>query len=264
MNYLKHYCKLIRKAKKRNILDTYTEKHHIFPISIFGKNNGIAVLTGREHYIAHLLLEKICIKRYGLKNQKTIKMNKAVLMMSRIGGIKNSFLYEQSKIRWSLYMKENNPMKDKNISIKISEKLKGRSKDDYEYLRNAAEKKSKYNQTNNQNIKKGRDKFRTTVSLMSEDERKQKFGRHISDEMKENLSKNRKGKTAKNCKRVMKMKETINKKILEMSEDERKQKFGKTKGMSWFYNDDLNISKLFKSDKVPFGWVKGRKNYEKN
>jgi hypothetical protein len=125
-------------------------------------------------------------------------------------------------------------------------------------------KKSKYNQTNNQNIKKGRDKFRTTVSLMSEDERKQKFGRHISDEMKENLSKNRKGKTAKNCKRVMKMKETINKKILEMSEDERKQKFGKTKGMSWFYNDDLNISKLFKSDKVPFGWVKGRKNYEKN
>jgi hypothetical protein len=143
MNYLKHYCKLIRKAKKRNILDTYTEKHHIFPISIFGKNNGIAVLTGREHYIAHLLLEKICIKRYGLKNQKTIKMNKAVLMMSRIGGIKNSFLYEQSKIRWSLYMKENNPMKDKNISIKISEKLKGRSKDDYEYLRNAAEKKIK-------------------------------------------------------------------------------------------------------------------------
>jgi hypothetical protein len=265
MNYLKHYCKLIRKAEKRNTLHTHKEKHHIFPISIFGKNNRVVNLTPREHYVAHLLLEKICIKRYGLSNKRTIKMNKAVLMMSgRLNTISNSFLYEQSKIRWSLYMKENNPMKDKNISNKVSKKLKGRNKDDYEYLQVASKKKSEYNKNNNENIKKGRDKFRKTISLMSEEERKEKFGRIITNEMKENLSKTRKGKTAENCERVKKMKETKNKKILEMSDEERKKNFGKTKGMSWFYNDDLKLNKLFNLNDVPFGWIKGRKNYEKN
>lgn len=264
MNYLKHYCNLIRKAKKRSTLHTYKEKHHIFPAGIFGKNSKIVNLTLREHYVAHLLLERICIKRYGFNDKRTIKMNKAVLMMGGRNNTFNSFLYEKLKIRWSLYMKENNPMKEKNISNKVSEKLKGRNKNDYEYLKIASEKKSKYNENNHESIKKSRDKFRKTVSLMNEDERKSKFGRVITNEMKENLSKNRKGKTAENCERVKKMKETKNKKILEMSDEERKKIFGKTKGMSWFYNDDLKINRLFKLNEVSLGWTKGRKKYEKN
>lgn len=264
MNYLKHYCKLIRRAEKRSALHTYNEKHHIFPVSIFGKNDNTVNLTLREHYIAHLLLEKICTKRYGLNDNRTVKMNRAVLMMSGKNKNFNSFLYEKLKIRWSLYMKENNPMKEKNISNKVSEKLKGRNKNDYGYLKIASEKKSKYNQNNHENIKKGRDKFKKTISLMSEDDRKKKFGRVITNEMKENLSKNRKGRTAENCERVNKMKETKNKKILEMSDEERKKTFGKTKGMSWFYNDDLRINRLFNLNEVPLGWVKGRKKYVKN
>jgi hypothetical protein len=40
MNYLKVYCNLIRKAENRTLPEGYVEKHHIFPISIFGNNNG--------------------------------------------------------------------------------------------------------------------------------------------------------------------------------------------------------------------------------
>ena len=57
MNYLKVYCNLIRKVHQRQVVEGYTEKHHIFPVSIFGKNNKVVLLTGREHYIAHALIE---------------------------------------------------------------------------------------------------------------------------------------------------------------------------------------------------------------
>jgi len=103
MNYLKHYCNLIRKAENRTPPEGYTEKHHIFPKSIFGDNKRVVVLTAREHYIAHALLEKIYIKRYGLKNKKTIKMITAFWCMNNQNTLNeyyNSYFYEHSKIRF--------------------------------------------------------------------------------------------------------------------------------------------------------------------
>ena len=103
MNYLKIYCNLIRKAENRTPPEGYTEKHHTFPKSIFGNNNRIAILTGREHYIAHALLEKIYIKRYGLKDRKTIKMITAFWCMNNQNTKNeyfNSYLYESSRIRF--------------------------------------------------------------------------------------------------------------------------------------------------------------------
>lgn len=107
MNYLRIYCNLIRKAKSRIAANDYTERHHIFPISIFGKNDKIVVLTAREHYVAHALLEKICIQRYGLEHWKTKKMNFAHLSM-KSGGNRyyNSYLYESARNRISYYMKK--------------------------------------------------------------------------------------------------------------------------------------------------------------
>ena len=84
MNYLKHYCALMRKASGRNWKkgkDPYFEKHHIFPKSIFGKNSKVVCLTAREHYIAHMLLWKGFLKRYGEKDQRTIKMAYAAWRM---------------------------------------------------------------------------------------------------------------------------------------------------------------------------------------
>jgi hypothetical protein len=112
MNYLKYYCNLIRKAENRTPPEGYTEKHHIFPKSVFGKNNRVVVLTSREHYIAHALLEKIYIKRYGLTDWKTIKMNKAHILMSGDkygnGRYCNSRLYESAVIRSKTFYKGKN------------------------------------------------------------------------------------------------------------------------------------------------------------
>lgn len=109
MNYLKHYCKLIRKAEnrgwKKHKVDFYVERHHTFPKSIFGDNNRIVVLTAKEHYIAHALLEKIYIKRYGIEHRYTKKMINAHFSMS-MNGYTNSILYECAKIRMSKIVSE--------------------------------------------------------------------------------------------------------------------------------------------------------------
>jgi hypothetical protein len=113
MNYLKVYCNLIRKAEKRAYTKKiakeqglYVEGHHTFPVSIFGKNKRIVYLTAREHYIAHALLEKVCIKRYGLYHKITIKMNFAHNAMKCKNKYVNSHLYEKSKIRRIKIIKE--------------------------------------------------------------------------------------------------------------------------------------------------------------
>jgi hypothetical protein len=105
MNYLRVYCNLIRRAESRIAPEGYTEKHHTFPISIFGKNNRIVVLTAREHYIAHALLEKIYIKRYGLRDARVIKMTFAHCMMRSNHRYFNSYLYERARIRLSTLSK---------------------------------------------------------------------------------------------------------------------------------------------------------------
>jgi hypothetical protein len=107
MNYLKVYCNLIRKAENRIPPEGYTEKHHIFPVSIFGKNNRIVVLTNREHYIAHALLEKICLKRYGENHGNTVRMSNAHTLMISNGRYYNSHLYEGARIRISKSMMGN-------------------------------------------------------------------------------------------------------------------------------------------------------------
>lgn len=102
MNYLKVYCALIRKAESRKNLNVYTESHHVFPKSIFGKNNRIAKLTAREHFLAHLLLEKALRKRYGSKNRKTRSALHAVIYMGQ--KYKNSRLYAAARERFALQM----------------------------------------------------------------------------------------------------------------------------------------------------------------
>lgn len=137
MNYLKVYCNLIRKAEERGYtrkkakeLEIYVEGHHIFPVSIFGKNKRIVLLTAREHYISHALLWKSCEKRYGKNHNKTIKCLHAFWMMNVHMKSKrkvfNSTLYEKCKVNKIEDMKNNHPMKNKESRAKVSNKMKGR------------------------------------------------------------------------------------------------------------------------------------------
>lgn len=60
MNHQYIYDCLIQK-RQREPATGYTERHHILPRSMGGSDDpsNLVVLTGREHWIAHLLLWKI-------------------------------------------------------------------------------------------------------------------------------------------------------------------------------------------------------------
>ena len=124
MNYLKVYCNLIRKAENRTPPEGYTEKHHTFPVSIFGNNKRVVVLTAKEHYLTHLLLRKIYIKRYGLEDRKTIKMINALWFMSNNGKkYCNSTLYEKLRKNVSeIYIGDNDPAKRPEVIEKLKQK----------------------------------------------------------------------------------------------------------------------------------------------
>jgi hypothetical protein len=128
MNYLKIYCNLIRKAENRTPPEGYTEKHHTFPKSIFGKNSRIVVLTAREHYVAHFLLYKVCAKRYGKNHSYFKKMQLAFWLMCNYDRYGNtcSKLYQILREEISQrYSGDNNPAKLPENRIKISKGVAG-------------------------------------------------------------------------------------------------------------------------------------------
>lgn len=130
MNYLKVYCNLIRKAENRIVPEGYTEKHHIFPKSIYGNNNKVVVLTAREHFISHILLAKICIKRYGLYHKNTQKMLYAIISMKgKSSRYYNSYLYETAKIKRNESIKgQNHPNYGKPRSQEVKDKISLKNK----------------------------------------------------------------------------------------------------------------------------------------
>lgn len=61
MNYKRIYDELITRARCRDDVHGYTERHHVIPRCMGGTNatDNIVRLTASEHYIAHQLLVKI-------------------------------------------------------------------------------------------------------------------------------------------------------------------------------------------------------------
>lgn len=80
MNYSKIYDQLVAKAKPRglnkNSVDFYTEIHHIVPRSIGGtdESSNLVMFSGREHFVAHMLLWK--------SYPEDISLMRAAFMMS--------------------------------------------------------------------------------------------------------------------------------------------------------------------------------------
>jgi len=59
--YTSAYYKIINGAQNSERAEEYVEKHHIVPKSLGGSNakSNIVKLTGREHFVCHLLLTKM-------------------------------------------------------------------------------------------------------------------------------------------------------------------------------------------------------------
>lgn len=123
MNYHEIYNKLIHHAQQRNLPEgVYVERHHILPKCLGGDNTNtnLVSLTGREHYIAHLLLWKM----YPL-NKKILFAFKMMCTATN-NGKRNTFttsrFYERARIEFKEHLK-NLPEEIRN---KISAALKGR------------------------------------------------------------------------------------------------------------------------------------------
>lgn len=129
MNYFKIYKKLIKRALKNERALQYVERHHVFPVSIFGSNDFVANLTFREHFIAHRLLVKIYEKRYGEHHSYTRKMYMAIhrMIYSSPKKIhKSSRLYEYARkcARQSKIGKERLDMKGKSFFGASEERIR--------------------------------------------------------------------------------------------------------------------------------------------
>lgn len=82
--YFRWYWNICERAMNREIFNNiYIERHHIYPKSIFGKNDILVKLTAKEHYMAHLLLWQGFRMAYGTDDIRTRKMAYAFTCMNR-------------------------------------------------------------------------------------------------------------------------------------------------------------------------------------
>lgn len=110
--YAKIYLSLVKKAKERSKDDsTYYERHHIFPKSLFPKYSNLkkhswngVLFTGREHYVAHLLLIKMTS---GTARRKMVFALKA-MRMNKFNARHSSKMYEFYKKEISRAISDNN------------------------------------------------------------------------------------------------------------------------------------------------------------
>lgn len=189
MNYLKHYVRLIRKAEDRDSVEGYTEKHHVFPKSIFGENKRLVKLTVKEHYIAHALLEKGLIQRYGINNPKAFKMVRAFYIMNNMSNHKCSRLYESNRFRYS------ETLKGVPRSPETIEKMKKPKHLNHGKLVSKARKGMKFSEEHKRNLSKAHEKrtYYAKGHKFTEEQRKnhslgQKNRPPITEETRQKLS----------------------------------------------------------------------------
>ncbi len=140
MDYLKHYNKLIERAKNR-ITEEYTESHHIIPRCMGGTDDkqNLVNLYPEEHYLAHQLLIKI------YPNNKNLIFAANMMCVNR----PSNKLYGWLRRRMSNNMKQNNPNKNGIVNRKrkgkytISEKARLNMSKAFKGL-NAGEKNGMY------------------------------------------------------------------------------------------------------------------------
>ena len=130
--YEKYYNTIIEYRKKHPIITGYFETHHIQPKSLGGLDNkqNLIDLTGREHFIAHLLLKKIMQIRYGINSPEYKSMTYALWQMAntRLQKHITSRQYEWLRIEFSRmqhdrFLGSNNPRFGKEVKQSARDKI---------------------------------------------------------------------------------------------------------------------------------------------
>ena len=127
--YTLWYYNIISRANARELnLDVYVEQHHVIPRSLGGTNapNNLVFLTGREHFICHMLLVKMTggIAKYKMVHA-AIGMKRARKYQQRYI---NSRLYEIVKKEFAQISRERNAGKSLSIETRTKMSLAGKGK----------------------------------------------------------------------------------------------------------------------------------------
>lgn len=129
--YTKWYYNIVSRATARDKnINLYLEKHHIVPRSIGGSNDkdNIVALTGREHFICHVLLTKMTsgVAHYKMVHA-AIGMKRARKYQERYI---NSRLYETIKKEFAEISRQRNKGKviSEETRIKMSAAKSGKKK----------------------------------------------------------------------------------------------------------------------------------------
>lgn len=118
-HHLSRYLKLIDFAKKNQITNGYSERHHIFPKSMGGSDSkdNLILLTPRQHFICHWLLWK-AYQNHPMSHSFWLMQNRKKYHKV------NSKTYALLKETQSKRMRENNPQTSEDVRKKNSEARK--------------------------------------------------------------------------------------------------------------------------------------------
>ena len=113
MDYEKIYTSLITYRQQNVLSKGYIEKHHIIPRSLGGTDNktNLVALTGREHYVAHLLLA-----RFNRCSQTAYALWMMQMKNSKDSSrpcIKSGRMYEWARKEFAKYTSRNNMISSK-------------------------------------------------------------------------------------------------------------------------------------------------------
>jgi len=185
MDYIKHYNTLMTRSLSRKI-DGYVERHHIIPKCIGGNDDlsNIAILTAREHYIAHLLLMKI------YPNENKLIYSARMMTVDKNGERINNKLYEWVKIKYNQARKlepKRKYNKEKNKRKERAKETKPRNRD----YKMSEEQKKKISES----VRKTKS-LNNTISRLTQEERSiaskkgwsNKIDRSMTEEQKKKIS----------------------------------------------------------------------------
>lgn len=180
------YDDIIRSAKSRGLDKTavsyYTEKHHIVPRCLNGsdEDSNLVLLSYKEHIIVHMLLYSI----YPDNRDLFLSFSLLVQLDPREGLLDLSVsldYLEDLKITRSEFMRgEKNPMKNPEISVKVSAAKKGKE-GSFKGHHHSEETKKILSQR--------------TKDLGWTGDKHPMFGKHHTQETKDKISKANKGKS---------------------------------------------------------------------
>ena len=244
MKYLNIYNQLIHYRKhNKPLLNEYTENHHIIPRSLNGSDDSsnIIELTGREHWIAHLLLHKIYKRKETIHACHMMAMN---CNNREISNIKNSKIYEAIRKEHAKYVskmaKQRIGSKNGsygtmwicNISLKENKKIKKNEPIPEGWIRG----RNKWNNINKYVCKKCGNKFSSTYQ-------------------KKYCSKSCKSISLVGKTHLTQTKKKLSLIKINLYKDKTKNPaYGKS--YKWI-NDGIKNKKLYKNEEIPIGYQYG-------